>query len=194
LTAPKVGAPEALPCNKVVVVPKLESEVGAAPAPPPSVSAFAVKAPEELIAEVLEKYGTPPDVPDVIPIPPWPNVTAALVVKTVAEAFGKVKVFVLVVGPVNAVKPLAVPPLALAKVPVIVELPSATVKPVPVAPPVKVPVLVKDEPTTVLLRDVPVRVPAAAVTVILPVPSKVVPLIVRPVCSAVAVPALPVVF
>lgn len=56
-----------------------------------------------------------------------------------------------------------------------------------------VPTLVREELTTVAFRTVPVRVLASAVTVISPVPSKVTPLILRPVCKAVAVAALPVV-
>ena len=56
-----------------------------------------------------------------------------------------------------------------------------------------VPRLVRDDPVTPLARVLPVRVPAAAATVMLPVPSKVTPFMVRPVCSAVAVAALPVV-
>ncbi len=57
--------------------------------------------------------------------------------------------------------------------------------------PVKVPTLVNDEAVTPEAKVVPVSVPAAAVTVILAVPSNDTPLIVRGVCRAVAVPALP---
>ncbi len=92
----------------------------------------------------------------------------------------------LVTSPVSAAV------LAAGSVPVIVEVPSATVNPAPVAPTVSVPVPVIDEFTTELLSVVPVNVPAAAVTVIGAVPSKFTPLIARAVCSAVAVPALPV--
>ena len=63
LTAPKVGAPAALPCRTVVVVPRLASGAGAAPAPPPRTIALAVSAPDDAQVVPLEKYGTPPDVP-----------------------------------------------------------------------------------------------------------------------------------
>jgi hypothetical protein len=43
---------------------------GEEPAPPPTTSAFAAKAALEVIADVLEKYGMPPEVPDVNPVPP----------------------------------------------------------------------------------------------------------------------------
>jgi len=60
--------------------------------------------------------------------------------------------------------------------------------------PVKVPTEVKDEESTLPASVLPVKVPAAAVAVMLmlEVPSKETPLIVRGVASAVAVPALPV--
>ena len=57
---------------------------------------------------------------------------------------------------------------------------------------VRVPTEVKLDAVTVELSVLPVTVPAAAVMVILPVPSKLVPLIVREVASAVAVAAFPV--
>ena len=63
LTAPKVGAPAALPCRTVVVVPRLASVAGAAPAPPPSTRALAVRALLEARLAALAKYGTPPLVP-----------------------------------------------------------------------------------------------------------------------------------
>ena len=59
------------------------------------------------------------------------------------------------------------------------------------APVARVPIDVSDEAVTPELRVLPVRVPAAAVTVMLAVPSKEVPLIVRAFWRAVAVPALP---
>src|SRR5580658_1585296 len=62
-TAPKVGAPEALPCRTVVVVPRLLNTVGADPAPPPRIIALAVNAPEDAHADAELKYGIPPDVP-----------------------------------------------------------------------------------------------------------------------------------
>jgi hypothetical protein len=70
-TAPNVGAPEALPCSTVVAVPKLASGAGAAPAPPPTIRALAVNAALEDIADAPEKYGTPPEVPAVKPVPPF---------------------------------------------------------------------------------------------------------------------------
>lgn len=63
LTAPNVGAPAALPCRSVVVVPSDPSDVGATAAPPPSTILFARSA-EELASDVDEsKYGMPPEVP-----------------------------------------------------------------------------------------------------------------------------------
>src|SRR5262245_21536091 len=58
--------------------------------------------------------------------------------------------------------------------------------------PLSVPTLVSDELVTLEARVVPVSVPAAAGTVMFDVPSKLTPLMVRAVWSAVAVPALPV--
>ncbi len=55
LTAPKVGAPPALPCNTVLVVPSDDATVGAVPAPPPSTMRFAVSAAEDEIAALDEK-------------------------------------------------------------------------------------------------------------------------------------------
>lgn len=46
-----------------MVVPREASGVGAAPAPPPSTIAFAVRAPEDAQADVELKYGIPPEVP-----------------------------------------------------------------------------------------------------------------------------------
>ena len=60
------------------------------------------------------------------------------------------------------------------------------------APEASVPMLVSEEKTTVLFNVVPVRVPAAAVTVMLALPSKLTPLMVRAVANLVAVSALPV--
>lgn len=57
----------------------------------------------------------------------------------------------------------------------------------------RVPTLVREESVTVALSMVPVNVPASAVTVMLVVPSKLTPLIVRGFCKAVAVAAFPVV-
>ena len=57
----------------------------------------------------------------------------------------------------------------------------------------KVPTLVKLDAVTPELSVLPVSVPAAAVTVIFPVPSKLVPFIVLAVSKAVAVAAFPVV-
>ena len=54
-----------------------------------------------------------------------------------------------------------------------------------------VPTVVKLEAVISELSVLPVSVPAAAVTVIFAVPSKLVPLIVLPVASAVAVAAFP---
>ncbi len=46
-TAPKVGAPEAFPCRRVVVVPADTMLAGAPPAPPPRISLFEVSAADE---------------------------------------------------------------------------------------------------------------------------------------------------
>ena len=66
-------------------------------------------------------------------------------------------------------------------------------KPEAIEPEVSAPTEVKEELTTVPLSVVPVNVPAAAVTVMFVVPSNETPLMVRAVCRAVAVAALPVV-
>lgn len=55
----------------------------------------------------------------------------------------------------------------------------------------KLPTLVKEDAVTPELSVAPVKVPAAAVTVIFPVPSKLTPLMVLGVWSAVAVVAFP---
>lgn len=65
---------------------------GAAPAPPPITNAFAVSALELAMVVVPLKYGIPPEVPEVIPVPPCATVTAAPVVSTVPELSGNVKV------------------------------------------------------------------------------------------------------
>lgn len=54
-TAENVGAPAALPCNKVVVVPSEPRTVGAFPAPPPNTMRLAVNAPELAHVVPLEK-------------------------------------------------------------------------------------------------------------------------------------------
>ncbi len=54
----------------------------------------------------------------VLPVPPCATVTAALSVSTVADALGRVNVFVVVVGPVTAKNPFPVPPFAPGKMPV----------------------------------------------------------------------------
>ncbi len=64
-------------------------------------------------------------------------------------------------------------------------------KPVPATRVVIVPKLVREDAVTPAARVEPVRVDAAAVTVILALPSKEVPLMVLGVCKAVAVPAFP---
>lgn len=53
------------------------------------------------------------------PVPPCATVTAALLVRTVELAFGSVKVFSDVAGPVNLVNPFPVPPLVDGRMPVI---------------------------------------------------------------------------
>jgi len=70
LTAPNVGAPAALPCSRVVVVPSEPSAVGVAPAPPPSSRAFAVSAPDDAIIPDAVKPKIPPLVPLESPVPP----------------------------------------------------------------------------------------------------------------------------
>src|SRR5579871_5688999 len=62
-TAENVGAPLALPWSSVVVVPSEPMTVGAAPAPPPSTSAFAVSAALLVMVQDAVKAGMPPDVP-----------------------------------------------------------------------------------------------------------------------------------
>lgn len=69
-TAAYVGGPDALPCNTVAVVPKLPKTVGEAPAPPPRTIAFEVSAADDAIVPAAVNARTPPDVPDVMPVPP----------------------------------------------------------------------------------------------------------------------------
>jgi hypothetical protein len=116
-TALNVGAPTPLPCKRVVVVPREPSVAGAAPAPPPNTMRFANRLADDAIVVVPEKYGMPPEVPEEIPVPPCATVTAAFVVRTVAEASGKAKVFSVAVGPDTAKNPLPVPPFAPGKIP-----------------------------------------------------------------------------
>lgn len=92
--------------------------LGHTPAPPPTTTRFAVRAGDEAKVPEPVKQRTPPDVPEAIPVPPWATVTAALLVRTVALAFGKVKVLIVEAGPDTAKKPLVLPPLAVGKTPV----------------------------------------------------------------------------
>lgn len=71
LTAPQVGAPAAFPCRTVVVVPSEPRGVGVAPAPAPRTRALAVRATDDAITPAAVKPRIPPEVPDVIPVPPW---------------------------------------------------------------------------------------------------------------------------
>ena len=77
----KLGAPEALPWRTVVVVPRDPNTVGVAPAPPPRTIALAVKRPEEAMVVEPVNPRIPPDVPEAMPVPPFPTpnvpVTAA---------------------------------------------------------------------------------------------------------------------
>jgi hypothetical protein len=54
-----------------VDVPREPSVDGAVPAPPPRTIWFAASNADEAIVVVPLKYRTPPDVPDVSPVPPW---------------------------------------------------------------------------------------------------------------------------
>lgn len=67
-----VGALAPLPSTSPVIA----TVEGAAPAPPPIMKALAVSSAEDAMVVVLLKYGTPPEVPPVSPVPPW--VTAAV--------------------------------------------------------------------------------------------------------------------
>ena len=69
-TAPKVGAPAALPCRTVVVVPSEPSVEGVDPTPPPSMRAFRVRTPEEVTTPDPVNPRMPPLVPPVRPVPP----------------------------------------------------------------------------------------------------------------------------
>lgn len=61
LTDPNVGAPAALPCKTVIVVPSEPKAEGAVPEPPPKRRRFAVKAGVDAIVVEEEKYGIPPE-------------------------------------------------------------------------------------------------------------------------------------
>jgi hypothetical protein len=81
-TEPKVGAPAALPCRTVVVVPREPNAVGAAPTPPPRTSALAVNSALDAIVDVEAKYGIPPLVPAVRPVPPLATINVPAKVMT----------------------------------------------------------------------------------------------------------------
>lgn len=82
---------EGVPRNVRIPVPVVVVE-GAAPAPPPITSAFAARTPELAIVLAALKYGRPPEVPPVSPVPPCGTVTAAFVDNNVVLASGKVYV------------------------------------------------------------------------------------------------------
>jgi hypothetical protein len=109
---------------------------------------------------------------------PLPSLSALLVLPllTIIVLFATFRVLVLV----------------LVVVPVTVKLPVRTVFPVTFNP-VSVPTVCKLEVTTVVGSVVSELAIIVAGTVIFAVPSKFIPLIVRAVCKAVAVPALPVI-
>jgi len=91
--------------------------VGAPAAPPPRTMAFAARTGLGVMMLALEKYGMPPDIPVVIPVPPCATVTGAAVVNTVELAFGKVKVFAVEAGPAIRKNALPVPPFATGRMP-----------------------------------------------------------------------------
>src|SRR5258707_4646643 len=78
-TGPKVGAPvPAAPCSSVVADPFELSEVGVAPAPPPRVIWFSPSAADDAIVPDAVKPGMPPEVPEVMPMPPRATVTGTM--------------------------------------------------------------------------------------------------------------------
>jgi len=68
-TDPKVGAPAALPCKTVVVVPT-PIVLGVAPAPPPIITAFAVSSADDAIVPAAVKPRMPPLFPAANAVPP----------------------------------------------------------------------------------------------------------------------------
>ena len=101
--------------------------------------------------------------------------TRPLVLLRIPERFWMVR------APEEDIEVVAVPPIAMVLPEIfVVEALVSDVLPDTVSE-VSVPTLVSDEAVTVPLSVAPVRVPAAAVTVMFVVPSKVTPLMVRPV-------------
>lgn len=136
-TAPKVGAPAALPCNTVVVVPNDPKTVGAAPAPPPKTIALAVNAALLAHVEDDEKYGIPPLVPA--------TVKASVPVDVIGEPETDIN------PPVNVWATLVTVPVVVLKVPDVGKVTDVF--------PVKVKVLVKAPESVWLPPIVNVAVP-----------------------------------
>jgi len=113
----KAGAP-AVAKRACVVVVLAGIVLGVAPAPPPITTAFAVSRADDARVPEAVKPRMPPEVPDVRFVPPCDTVTAALLVRTLALALGKVNVLVEPAGPATAKKPLFRPPFAVGKTPV----------------------------------------------------------------------------
>ena len=79
-----------------------DDDVGAAPAPPPSTTAEAVRAPDVAHVDPLEKYGMPPDVPAIV--------NAGVVVAVAIETMPPVQpTLVTVPAPLATVQPSALP-------------------------------------------------------------------------------------
>lgn len=120
------------------------------------------------------------------------NIVAAVVVSFVIAVLVAPVASVAVAALPVIFRPVAVPAEILAAVRLVRFAPDTAPNEPLHVPDVIVPTLVSDDVTTAAGSEVPVSVLAAAVTVMLAVPLKLVPLIVRAVCSAVAVLAFPV--
>ena len=104
VTVPDKGVPRAPPLTtNAPAVPVLTPSAvttplpvvivdGATPAPPPTTKAFEARAAELVIAVVLEKYGMPPEVPDVMPVPPLGTVSAVVKLNALADSVVPLKV------------------------------------------------------------------------------------------------------
>lgn len=154
-TLPNAGAALVVATSTWPVVPAAVA-TGAAPAPPPYIIPYCVSKAEDVIAEVLEKYGIPPDVPAVRPVPPLPtakvpvtpvvNGNPVALVKTAAEGvprFGVTKTGLVVNAsapePFTAVPSAVATPVPRPLTPVLIGNPVALVSVpddgVPSAPP-----------------------------------------------------------
>ncbi len=105
----------------LVVFPERVPTVGATPAPPPITGKLAVNAPDDAIVPEAVNAGIPPDVPEVIPVPPCATVTAAAVLSNVPDVGRVTPVLPLDVNVTLFAPEKAIVAAGTVKVPVVVE-------------------------------------------------------------------------